>query len=898
MVPGSLGHPNATEARALSPWAVEAAELLQTWRVDQAEGLSPAEVEERLSEYGPNTFEFKHGPAWWTVLLNQFKGVLTLLLGGAAGLSALFGQWAEAVAILVVLALNAGIGFVTELRAARSVEALRRLGVSHVRVRRGGHLATIEADDLVPGDILVVEAGDLVGADARVIKASRLEVDESSLTGESVPVAKATAPVASATLLPERTPMLHKGTPVTRGTGEAVVVATGMATELGRISALVDRAAPQGTPLEARLNDLAQRLVWLTVVVAVVVTLTGLQSGKGWLVLLQTAIALAVATVPEGLPVIASLTLAQGVRRMASRNALVNRLSAVETLGATSVIITDKTGTLTENRMRVVEWRLPGGEVSTANGGQPRPLSQELATELHLALTGAALCCTAELPEVGGREGEGVGDPLEVALLLAAREAGIERGAALARFPERRQLAFDSVTRLMATAHDLGEGEVWVLVKGAPGEVIAAATSVAAGSGRRHLTTSERTHWLEENRALAARGLRVIAIAEKAAAGEPTEPYADLSLIGLVGLSDPPRKEVSAALAGLDAAGIRVVMATGDQAVTARRVAEQVGLTVTGEVLDGLAVARLLAAGAAGSAELLNASVLARVAPEQKLQLIALHQGAGHVVAMTGDGVNDAPALRRADIGVAMGLRGTEVAREAADMVLLDDAFGTILAAVKEGRVIFDNIRAFVLYLLSCNLSEVMTIGLAGLLGYPLPLLPLQILFLNLVTDVLPALALGAGRGDVRILARPPRPASEPLLAPRHWRSVIGYGALLTLSTLGAFELAFRLPGATSGTAITVAFLTLALGQVWHVFNMRDPGSSLVNNQVTRNRLVWAAVLTCSLIVALAVALPGLRQVLAIELLGARGWTLVAVAGLLPMLLGQVGKALGLGRVS
>ncbi|HRP48113.1 MAG TPA: HAD-IC family P-type ATPase, partial [Trueperaceae bacterium] len=403
---------------------------------------------------------------------------------------------------------------------------------------------------------------------------------------------------------------------------------------------------------------------------------------------------------------------------------------------------------------------------------------------------------------------------------------------------------------------------------------------------------------LEENRALAARGLRVIAIAEKAAAGEPTEPYADLSLIGLVGLSDPPRKEVSAALAGLDAAGIRVVMATGDQAVTARRVAEQVGLTVTGEVLDGLAVARLLAAGAAGSAELLNASVLARVAPEQKLQLIALHQGAGHVVAMTGDGVNDAPALRRADIGVAMGLRGTEVAREAADMVLLDDAFGTILAAVKEGRVIFDNIRAFVLYLLSCNLSEVMTIGLAGLLGYPLPLLPLQILFLNLVTDVLPALALGAGRGDARILARPPRPASEPLLAPRHWRSVIGYGALLTLSTLGAFELAFRLPGATSGTAITVAFLTLALGQVWHVFNMRDPGSSLVNNQVTRNRLVWAAVLTCSLIVALAVALPGLRQVLAIELLGARGWTLVAVAGLLPMLLGQVGKALGLGRVS
>ncbi len=884
-----------------TPWAKAPESVLTELEVDPREGLSSEQVRQRLELYGPNSIEVENGRSWLSILAAQFKGLLVALLAVAAGLSALFGQWAEAVAVIIVLLLNALIGFITELRAVRSVEALRRLGASHANVRRGGVAQHVAALDLVPGDILLLEAGDLVAADARVVKASQLEADESSLTGESVPVAKELAELPADTLLHGRTTILHKGTPVTRGSGEAVVVATGLSTELGRISRLVATAdADESTPLEQRLSELARRLVWLTLIVAVLITLTGLGSGKSWLVLLQTAIALAVATVPEGLPIIATLTLARGVGRMARRNALVNRLAAVETLGATSVILTDKTGTLTENRMRVATLWLPAGEVQIER--PQAPPQGELASEIRSALTLAALCVTAELkpagaPEVdeNGDEEFGVGDPLELALLTAARTAGIERPHLLASMPEVGQVAFDSETRLMASVHRKGEGRL-VVVKGAPGAVIASSASVGSSTAE-PLTGEGRDLWLSRNRELAARGLRVLALAYKNGSSgiARTDPYEDLTLVGLVGLADPPREDVRAVLEQCARAGMRVVMATGDQATTARAIAEQVGLPNAQRVLDGAAVSTLLQAGEEGETELLAANVLARVAPEQKLDLVRLHQKAGNVVAMTGDGVNDAPALRRADIGVAMGRRGTEVAREAADMVLLDDAFGTIVAAVKEGRVIFDNIRAFVVYLLSCNLSEILVIGIAGVMGYPLPLLPLQILFLNLVTDVFPALALGTGRGDARILARPPRPRSEPLLARRHWNGVVGYGALLTASTLGAFVYALDHHGAAG--AVTVAFLSLALGQVWHVFNMRDPGSSLVN-QVTRNRWVWAATLGCTALLALAVVVPPVRQILSIELLDARGWLTVTAAGLAPMLLGQAGKALGWGRVS
>jgi Ca2+-transporting ATPase len=906
------------------PWTAEPDQLLESLAVDPAEGLSPAEVARRQQQYGPNSIEVSKSRGWLEILVAQFRGLLVGLLAAAAALSALFGQWPEAIAVGIVLILNAAIGFVTELRAVRSVEALRRLGAAHATVRRAGSAQRVVADDLVPGDVLLLEGGDLVAADARLLKESQLEVDESSLTGESVQVSKDVAALPADTLLPDRAAMVFKGTPVSRGAAEAVVVATGMETELGKISRLVSGAGgDDATPLEKRLSELAHRLVWLTLIVAALITLTGLGSGKSWLVLLQTAIALAVATVPEGLPIIATLTLARGVARMAGRNALVNRLSAVETLGATSVILTDKTGTLTENRMRATTFWLPGGVMELSD----QRSHVDLEEQLRRALTIGALCVTAELPRAGDAaasvkaEEAAVGDPMELALLQAAREHGIERAELLEEHAELRQMAFDPDTRLMATAHSWVGGSELVAVKGAPGAVMDAVTRVANGAadsaggvGTTPLTAEGKEAWLQRNRELAARGLRVLALAEKRvndagtgdagqagagsvdASGQDAGPYEDLTLVGLVGFADPPRAGIEDVLAQCADAGIRVIMATGDQAITARSIAEQVGIRDAHKVLDGKAVTSLLATGDEGTGTLLAANVLARVAPEQKLELVRLHQEDGQVVAMTGDGVNDAPALRRADIGVAMGKRGTEVAREAADMVLLDDAFGTIISAVKEGRVIFDNIRAFVLFLLSCNLSEILVIGLAGVIGYPLPLLPLQILFLNLITDVFPALALGAGRGDKRILERAPRPSSEPLLARRHWAGIIGYGSLLTITTLGAFVYALQLYD-TAG-AVTVAFLGLALGQVWHVFNMRDPGSSLLNNQVTRNRWVWAATLGCTALLALVVVVEPLRQVLSIQLLDARGWWLIVAAGLAPMVLGQAGKALGLGRVS
>ena len=907
------------------PWSEPADHVAAALGVDRAQGLRADEVRRRLETYGPNQLRVTPPRSAWSVLVAQFRGLLVVLLAGAAGLSAAFGQWSEALAVAIVLLLNAAIGFFTELRAVRSVEALRKLGAAHATVRRDGRLQTVEAVDLVPGDVLLIEGGDVVAADARIVRASRLQADESTLTGESMPVEKSADPVADDAGLPDRLSMLYKGTAVSRGSGEALVVGTGMATELGRISKLVSEAKSEATPLEERLDGLARRLVWVTLAVAVLVTATGLGSGKSWLVLLQTAIALAVATVPEGLPIIATLTLARGVRRMAERNALVNRLSAVETLGATSIIFTDKTGTLTENRMSVHSWWLAQGRIHLdpaapdgySIGGAA--LDEGAGAAMAHALQAAALCGTAALAPVPDdadernvpappptrasdeEESSDVGDPMELALLRAARARGWERDELQESFPEVRQEAFDAEVRMMATVHRMPDGRLWRLVKGAPGAVVHACTRVRVGNDGKTeaLDDDDRERWLERNRRLAAEGLRVLALAEHVG-GEPDDPpYEDLTLIGMVGLSDPPREDVKSAIAACQSAGIRVVMVTGDQPVTARNISAAVGMTGgDGEVVTGVAMSELFDAGQEGRERLLNANIVARVSPEQKLQLIELHQERGAIVAMTGDGVNDAPALRTADIGVAMGRRGTEVAREAADMVLKDDAFATIVAAVREGRVIFENIRAFVLYLLSCNLSEILVIGLAAAVGYPLPLLPLQILFLNLVTDVFPALALGAGEGDANILARPPRDPREPILAARHWRTIGGYAVLLTASVLGAFVVALEVFDMPPETAVTVSFLSLALAQIWHVANMREPGTPLLRNEITRNPFVWAATIGCTLLVLLVVIVPPLRSVLNVVVLDARGWALTIGAAALPTIVGQIGKALGLGKIA
>jgi len=863
-----------------APWARPAPAVAAELGVAPAEGLAEDEAARRRARWGPNALRATPPVSWASIFLAQFRSLVVLFLLAAMAVSLVAAQWLEAGAIAAVVLLNAAIGFLTELRAVRSMEALRQLGSARVRVRRGGRERALPADELVPGDVVPLEAGDVVAADLRIVEASKLSADESTLTGESVPVAKGTDAVAADAPLSGRTGMLMRGTAVVRGAGLGVVTATGMATELGAIADLAAEAEASATPLERRLEELGRRLVWLTVGIAAVTGGVGILRGRDLVLMLETAIALAVAAIPEGLPIVATLALARGMWRMARRNVLINRLSAVETLGATDVILTDKTGTLTENRMTVARLVLADRAVEAGDLGRAAA-----DPAVRAALEIALLCNDASL------EG-GVGDPLELALLAAGAQAGLQRPQLVAAAPEVREEAFDPALRLMATVHAAGAG-FRVTVKGGPEAVLARCTAERRGNAVRPLDAAGKEEWLERGRRLAAAGLRVLALAEKTVGDADAPAYAELCLVALVGMHDPPRSEIAASLASARAAGVRVVMVTGDHGDTARSIGRGIGLVA--EEAGVVSGADLPARGRlpdADAGRLRGTPIFARVEPAQKLELVRLHQEAGSVVAMTGDGVNDAPALRKADIGIAMGRRGTQVAREAADMVLRDDAFASIIVAIRYGRVIFANIRRFVVYLLSCNLSEIAVVFLASLLDLPLPVLPLQILYLNLVTDVFPALALGFGEGDALVMRRPPRPPGEPILAPRHWRRIAGYAALLTVAVLGALLAGLEGFGFPAQRAVTVSFLVLAFAQLWHVFNLRAPGSGFLRNDVTANRWVWGALGLCTGLLLLAVYLPPLAAVLKTADPGARGWALALGASVFPVLAVQAARVL------
>lgn len=874
-------------------------EVAERLGVSPESGLGRAEVRRRRKEFGLNRLRQSARRSWWSILFEQFRSVIVYLLAAATVLSFFLGEWIEGGAIVAVLAINTVIGFTSELRATRSMEALQRLSKTRATVRRNGKVGTIAAEELVPGDIVLLESGDMVPADLRLVEVNGLQCDESALTGESVPVAKGAEAVRGDAPLAERSGMAFKGTAATRGSAVGVVVATGGATELGRIAALAEGAEAEVSPLERRLDRLGGQLVWVTLALTAVIALTGIIGGQDLLAMVETAVALAVAAVPEGLPIVATVALARGMWRLARRNALIKNLSAVETLGATTVILTDKTGTLTENRMTVVRLSLPDKDVrleaGTAGGpstftAEGRRISPAEDPALHAALRVAVLCNGASLPspEDEGEAPRGHGDPMEIALLAAGKAAGLDRPELLAEMPEVREEAFSPETKMMATVHR-EDGGYLVAVKGAPEAVIDNSTHVLRGADdMRRLDGDGRAEWGRRNAALTSKGLRVLGLAMKRADSEDGAPYGDLVLVGLVGLLDPPREDVPDAIAACRQAGVRVVMLTGDHAGTAQTIAAQVGLADDGaEVIEPGALGSLDSMTEQKRRRILAAPIFARVNPETKLDLAALYQQDGAIVAMTGDGVNDAPALKKADIGIAMGQRGTEVAREAADMVLRDDAFPSIVAAMRQGRVIFGNIRKFVVYLMSCNLSEIAVIGVATLAGLPLPLLPLQILYLNLVTDVFPAFALGVGEGDSDVMRRPPRDPREPILAARQWIAVAVYGGLITAATLGAFLLALTTFDMSRKEAVTVSFLALAFGQVWHVFNMREAGSGLLNNEVTRNPFVWGALVLCIALIAAAVYAPGLSHVLGMAPPDAGGWLLAIGGSLLPLVFGQ-----------
>ena len=646
------------------------------------------------------------------------------------------------------------------------------------------------------------------------MEASNVVADESTLTGESIALHKQVGPVAADARLADRTSMLFKGTALTRGSGIGIVTATGLATELGRLSQLVEEAEPGSSPMEKKLARLSAQLVWAVLLLTAVIAGVGFATGKDPFLMIEAAIALAVAAIPEGLPIVATLALARGMWRMARQNALVERLSAVETLGATTVILTDKTGTLTENRMTVRRLWAPSGEIEIDANGDAKQPSLDDGAQLTLLLEIAVLCNDASLDSV---HEQGSGDPMELALLRAGFRAGIKRSGLLQHRPIVHKHAFDAASKMMATVHRRGD-EYLFAVKGAPEAVLAAADHVVAEDGKAHLGAEARAEWRAHIQYFGHHGLRVLACAMKTGSQADAPPYEDLTFVGLIGLEDPARADVPCAIEDCRAAGIRVIMVTGDHAVTARSIGRAVGLAppMWSKAIKLNGWLRATPRNYAGPE-------FSRVSPAEKLALVRAYQDLGDIVAMTGDGVNDAPALRKADIGVAMGLRGAEVAREAAAMILLDDAFPTIIKAIREGRVIFGNIRRFAAYLLSCNLSEVMVVGLAVLSTLPLPVLPLQILYLNLVTDVFPAFALAMGEGESGILKRPPRDPREPILGRRQWTVIVLQSLGLTAGAFGALAVAQLGFNLDARSVVTVTFLTIAFAQLWHVFNMRHP---------------------------------------------------------------------------
>ncbi|OSQ50887.1 cation-translocating P-type ATPase [Marivita geojedonensis] len=868
-----------------NPHSQTADDVAARLQVDPRTGLTEQDATARQKSFGPNLLQRQKTKSSLAILLHQFKGIIVWLLGGAAVFSGFLGDYIEAFAIVLVLLINALIGFVTELRAARSMEALYAISEVSARVRRSGKILEIHARDLVPGDIVLLEPGDIASADMRISSCTNLHCDESTMTGESVPVSKSPEPVADDALLGERTSMVFKGTSVTQGAGEAIVSSIGMETEIGQITHMIHTAEDDALPLERRLDKLGHRLVGLTLGLVFATVILGLFRDQDMAIMIQTGVALAVAAIPEGLPIVATLCLARGMLRMARRNALVNRLSSVETLGSTTMILTDKTGTLTENRMEVVRYILSDGPVETSDLA---PANKSESDSLNWALCVSACCNSADTSSSANSAPNG--DPMELAMLQVAQSAGFDAHSDCGFTGDAIVHPFDPKRLMMATIHKTRTGVV-TLVKGAPEAVFGACTQIHSKNHPVPFDTKEHDRWLDLLGSETAKGLRCLALAVKEPDSAESDPYTDLHLVGLVCLADPIREEVPKAIAACRDAGIDVVMITGDHPETAAAIAREAGIAgpdstvITGRDLRGFDPE---STDNDMADRIGKAHVFARVSPANKLDIVTYHQLQGRIIAMTGDGVNDAPALKKADIGVAMGKRGTQVARDASDIVLLDDAFDTIVAAIAQGRIIFANIRKFVVYLMSCNVSEVMVVGLALGLGMPTPLLPLQILFLNLVTDVFPAFALGLSRGDDSVMRASPRDPTEPIVTRALWFRITWLGLAIAFSTLGAFATALFHLQIGSDKAITVAFLTIALAQLWNVFNVRDRNGGLLLNEVSRNSYVWLAFAVCLVLVFTAIWFAPLSQVFKLPSPGVDGFALAFAASLCPLLFGQV----------
>ncbi len=883
-----------------TPWhALAPAEVCRRLDATPA-GLDEQDATARLARVGPNELRPPAPASAWRVLAEQFRNVVTLLLVAAAAIALVSGHTLDAAAIVAVLLLNAAIGFLTDLPARRALEALTTLQVARATVVRGGRPRDIEARQLVPGDVLALEAGQAVPADARLIAATELRTVEAVLTGESLPVAKvALAELPADTPLPDHRTMVYQGTMVVAGRARAVIVATGAATEVGRIGTLAAAVPERQTPLQRRLDALGRRLALAAVGVAIAVALLGWLQGVPVTAVLASAIALAVAAIPEGLPAVVTVAMAVGVRRMARRRALVRRLPIVESLGSATLICTDKTGTLTTGEMTATALALGDGRELVITGvgytssgrflDNGVPIDPRADRQLATALRIAALANRGELVE---RDGviHPHGDPTEVALVVAARKAGFDRSGLLESAPEIAELPFSSARMYMATFH-AEAGCVRAYLKGAPERVLELCDRWLTTTGEQPLSHVARAALHQQREALAARGLRVLAVATGDVAGASEDAIRNLVFVGAFGLTDPPTPGVQETVRAIRAAGIRPVMLTGDHRGTAEAVARALGvLNGTDETLDGRELAALPPATLAERVARVGA--FSRIGPEDKLRIVAAYQARGEVVAMLGDGVNDAPALRQADIGVAMGRRGSDVAREAADLVLQDDRLETVAAAVEEGRVIFDNIRKFVFYLFSCNLAEVLLFLGAAVAGWPLPLQPLQILWLNLVTDTFPALALALESAEPDVMRRPPRAPRTAILSGSILWATLTYAVLIASSALAAFSWGLARWPDDHTRAITMAFVTLGVAQIFHLGNARSASPVVTARRALSNRHALGAVALSLVLLWLAVSWGPLARTLSTQPLTAPEWAVVVGLGLVPGVLGQIVKSL------
>jgi len=871
--------------------------------------LTDDEARARLEKSGPNELRKGRRISPLKIFVGQFKEFLVVILIVAALVSAAIGEAVDAIVILAIVIAIAVLGFIQEYRAERALEALKKMAAPLATVRRSGKEKEIPSRDLVPGDIISLTVGDKIPADARIIEARNLKVDEASLTGESIPVEKHSRVIDSEVSIADRSNVVFSGTIVTYGRAIAAVVSTGMSTEFGKIAGMIESAEEARTPLQTRLEYVGKWLGIVCIIVVAAVSLLGLVQGYGYLEMFLWGVSLAVAAVPEALPAVVTGALAIGVQRMAKRNSIVRKLPAVETLGCTTVICVDKTGTLTKGEMTVRELFLNNETVHvTGTGYEPRGefLKEGVAVpdsrDIKFMLQVASLCNDARLEEEKG-VWRVIGDPTEGALIVAAAKLSISQEEIRRQYPRVGELSFTSERKLMTTIHATPYGRKTACVKGAPEVVLEKSKYLQKGEAQIQLNDGLKREILRANERMAAKALRVLAVAYKEMPEEiqkfdEESTESNLTFLGLVGMIDPPREEAKPAVELCKQAGVRVVMITGDHKLTATAIAQELGLmgnaqlAVTGDDLDKLEDEEF-----ANIVE--NVAVYARVSPEHKIRIVKALKLNGHVVAMTGDGVNDAPALKNADIGISMGITGTDVSKEASDMILTDDNFASIVAAMQEGRAIYDNIKKYLAYLLSTNIGEILIMFSVSLISFiqnghlPLPLIAVQILWVNLVTDGLPALALGVDPPDPDIMQRPPRDPKESVFTANVNR-LIAVGAV----TMALFTTPIFLSKLILGEEIarTVVLTLIVMFEMFNAFNCRSDRHSLLKIGFTKNRFLLIAVASSILLQLAVLYTPFLQAIFETAPLGISDWTLVILLSATILITVEASKRMGVGR--